>query len=267
MFHICINTYLDTIVFEISGHERNYYIFKVVSCIIIVFLWNRLFYILVNWKIILNETKQWIYFSLLYFIINFLLLIIVWPGIWRWDEIGVLTLFVRNFQICYWQSMFHSVIFFLSLAIFPFAGGIVLCQIMIISIIIGYLSKRIYMLFDKKVYLLIGIFCLPAILTNNLYPMRSTLYAYFMLMLLGKVILDYYQNIVLNEWDAIKIGILTGIVATWRTEGIIFLLAIPIYYIIFFRKQVKQRSLWILCLVVLVSAGSMSTLQKQGGGR
>lgn len=264
VIHICINTYMDSMIFEISGHENKYFVFKMISCAVIFLLWNELFYVIKSWKEISYEMKRWIYFSVVYFAINFLLLLIIWPGIWRWDDLGVLTLFVRNFDICYWQSLLHSIMYLISLAVFPFAAGIVIVQVFIISAIVGYISKRIYMIWENRAYFFIAIFALPAILTNNLYPMRSTLYAYTTLLLLSKIILDCNQCKNLTISDAVIIGILTGVVATWRTEGIIFLFAVPVYYIIFFRKQIKKSVILILCFITLISAGGLTILQNQG---
>ena len=73
-----------------------------------------------------------------YFLLMLVLLLLTWPGIWRMDEFGILTSAVQLFPH-FWQNYITSVFYIYALMLFPFPAGVILVQIICISLIIARL--------------------------------------------------------------------------------------------------------------------------------
>lgn len=256
LIHYLINVYSFTMIYNISKiNKYKYYLYCFFTFINIFILWNLIFYIKKNYTLFGKTYKVALKKMLYLGIINFGFLLLMWPGIWRWDDIGVLTLSVKQFEIDYWQSLLTNLLYFFSLSLLPFPSGIIIIQIFIISLIIGYISAKFLQRFGKKAYIFELFMLLPAMITNNLYPMRAVLYGYVMLLLFIEVIMTP----ILNYKKAIMIGILSSIIATWRSEGIIFLLFVPLWYILTNSKN--KKVVFVLVMILLCGFKTLSSLQ------
>lgn len=123
------------------------------------------------------------------------LLLLTWPGIWRMDEFGILTSAVQLFPH-FWQNYITSVFYIFALMLFPFPAGVILVQIICISLIVARLvtlclSAEPEQIGKKKrnicyVLLLVPFLLLP-VLDSNLYPMRVSVHAFLELWLLAEL--------------------------------------------------------------------------------
>lgn len=174
--------------------------------------------------------KRWLLYSSIYFFILLAVLLLIYPGHWVWDEFHILES-VRTFTPFAWQNYFTNVYYTFSLLIFPSAISIVLIQLVLIALIVGYLATILRSLIQNKYapYALIAIFLLPPILINNFYPLRITLYSYAEILLFAYLLYAYIKNkLKLTPKEMVFISFLIGILAFWRTEGIYYLMLTPI---------------------------------------
>lgn len=188
---------------------------------------------------------------LIYLGIMSIFLIIIWPGYWVWDEIWIIDA-INNGMVYTWQSIITELFYAYSLLLIPSPVGITIIQTIIISLIIGFMQAKIEMKFKKKLYNIIAyiLFLTPAILINNLYALRLSLYAYFLMLLITILIFDYWEHKELNKLKAIYMYLLNSIIMLWRSEGIIFLFIIPILIAIVYKNV---RKLYIVGVMILIN--------------
>ena len=75
---------------------------------------------------------------LIYFGIMSFFLFLSWPGIFKGDEFYVIPTNLQ-LEVNYIQSLYTNIFYILSLCIIPTVGGITFFQVLIISIIVGYI--------------------------------------------------------------------------------------------------------------------------------
>ena len=80
-----------------------------------------------------NGKKRLKYFVLCFSILLFFL-IIVWPGTWSWDDIIILQN-ISHLDFTPWQHFFSGLFYLLCLETIPIPAGVILIQVLIISVI------------------------------------------------------------------------------------------------------------------------------------
>ena len=229
--------------------------FFIINFIFIVSLFLIFKIIIYIYKKIRNKDLFYINFikyTIIYAIILFLFLIIIYPGYWLYDELWII-IYVKNYMLAGWQSYISVILYTMSLYIIPNPVGIEIFQIIIISAIMGYVQTRIKYLFNKKIYNLILqlIFITPVFLINNLYLLRSSLYAYLVLFFYCIIICDYIEKNKMTKKKFILLLIVTFFMINWRSEGIVFLFC-NIFCILFTYKETRNlKKISIIVLAIL----------------
>lgn len=210
---------------------------------------------------------RWLKYSSLYFLIQLPLFILIYPGYWVWDELYVL----RNAQVYSteaWQNIFTNLYHTFCLYIIPTGVGIVVLQMVGASIVVGYLlSKLRETLHRPWLALIAGIpFLFIPILLNNLYPLRLTAYSYVEILILFQLLLLFLHKLHIRRpflyffWTSTFIVLLSF----WRTEGIFFLVILPL---LFFKLKLHagfprlsyQSCILILYILIIVSGSLFAT--------
>lgn len=181
--------------------------------------------------------RYWIKCSLIYLAIMTVVLILIYPGHWVWDEFHILQA-VKSYIPYAWQNYFTNVLYTYSLFILPSAISIVLIQITIISLIVGYASTVIKYISKKTwtTFVIFILFLLPPIIINNFYPLRLTLYSYVEILLISYVLHIFYlrrKKLSLSVAGFAFISFLIGLLSFWRSEGIYYLVAVPLVIVVF----------------------------------
>ena len=101
---------------------------KAVFLVLLILLWQGIFYFFGR------AHREFRKLALFYFGIMLVLLLLTWPGIWRMDEFGLLSSSLQLYPH-WWQNYITSVWYIFSLMLFPFPSGVILVQIMAISLI------------------------------------------------------------------------------------------------------------------------------------
>lgn len=182
-------------------------------------------------------------------------LLLLWPGTWSWDDIGVL-----NGSIVYtlagWQHFLSYLAMIFSAYLIPSAGGIVFVQTVIIAFISGYVLAIFdtYFLANTKrshaVALVIAdlVFFLPPILIYDYSKFRSTLCSYLEILLFALVIRISKTSPLLSKKNLLFLTIIIIIVASWRSENFYYA---PLTF--FFLLFILGSKRWKVCLFVAAS--------------
>jgi len=174
--------------------------------------------------------RRWLKYSLIYFAIMLIVFLLIYPGHWVWDELNILNSVQHN-NFDAWQHYFTDVFYAFSLFLIPTGVSIVLVQIVFASLVVGFVMSNVRELLQRKylVNWLFIIFILPAVIINNFYPLRLTMYSYVELLLICKLLLLHYRKFqVTNPFtELLALALLITIVSFWRSEGIYYLLILP----------------------------------------
>ena len=74
---------------------------------------------------------------IVYFSVLFVILLLLWPGTWYWDDVGVLAS-AKDYDVIAWQHFLSSFFQTVFLQLIPTPGGVILCQLVIAAIIVSY---------------------------------------------------------------------------------------------------------------------------------
>lgn len=258
LIHFYITTFTDTLVWR--NHEywksKKYLIIKFVVLILLILFWQGV----ANYK----KNPRLVKYFLLYFALMFAMLMLTWPGNWQWDEFGILNK-VKELDMFYWQHWLTSIFYMFALAIVPFPGGIVLMEIFLISLIVGFIIDKVADIAGTKAAITLFIpLCLPVVIVNNLYPMRNTFCAYLELLLFFEIIIKCRGENSLSWKSICEFVGLTVLVSTWRSESIICIIAIPVLIFMFFKQTTKLKKVFYV-LAVFVFSFFVLMVQKAGG--
>ena len=260
LIHFIISFFLDKFLFRINifnikntNEICTLIIMKLVSLMLYIFIWQIIGRILTNIRKKDEKTLKLIKYFFIYFGINIILLILTWPGIWRWDEFNILH-HVSFYKLEYWQNYLTSIFYLLSYMIIPIPSGVIVIQMVIASSIVSYIVYNFSEIFKKSklIYLLYIPFLLLPVLDHNLYPLRLTLYSYIEMLLICQLIFMKKMN-KCEERDFLKLSIILIILCSLRTEGMLFILLIPIIYLIVFRKEIKNIKQRVLYIIFTIS--------------
>lgn len=198
-----------------------------------------------------KENRKWVALFGIILGVYIVFLLLSWPGKWNNDEFYILGT-IRQFGILYHQSFFTSIFFILSLMTIPSCGSIILFQEVICAAIATYIIKKLYKKCGKYAYCLVVIFLSPVTIYYVLYPLRAGMYTFTFALLIIEIMRIIAHDRVESK-DLIRIGILTAVVAAWRSESsfLVIVIAIIIYCTIIKNKQAKRYMLILLAAMMI----------------
>ena len=206
--------------------------------------------------------RRWVAWTLPYLAVNLVILLIVWPGIWGNDDLAVLYL-ARTLQPNSWQHFLTSGAFILSLMFVPMPGGVVLVQNLLISGIVGCFAATAQDLAEKRLprpvrpawFALVYLpFLLPPVLMHTQQPFRTTWSTWTELFLVFMLVAMYLRGTKLNKKELAAIVILGTLAASWRSECVYYLAAIPVLLALLCARRLL-RPLAVGAVTVLVLVG------------
>lgn len=194
------------------------------------------------------------------------MLLIVWPGCWGNDDLNVLSL-ARTLQMDAWQHFLTSSAFILSLMFVPIPGGVVLIQNLLISAAVGCFAATAQDLTEKRlvrpvkpvwfaiVYLP---FLLPPVLMHNQNPFRTTWSCWCELFLVFMLVAFYLRGTRLTRAELTAVVVLGALAASWRSECVYYLAAIPVMLAVLCCKKLL-RPLALGAVTALILCGYMAS--------
>lgn len=249
-----------------EGNNTTILIIKILH---FLFLW---FFIWVLKRIFINRksqtVKEGIIIGLSYFIITGIILRLVWPGIWSWDDIHVASN-AQIYDLSPWQHFFSGLFQILCLQTIPIVTGVIIIQIFISSLIVGYcvatVSKQLIKNNKKRILLeiLLTLTTLfPPVLEYILSGFRMGIYSYIELLLIIVLFNAYYKSEKITLNTLITVIGLTIIVAAWRTEAIYYLICVPIILLFIIRKNGSAYKNYITYIGILFSVVAVLAIGK-----
>lgn len=234
VLHSLISIPLSNLIFlspEDQITKRNKLLIDILFFVIMIFVYRGLIFVIKN----RHKYRKHIKFCLIYFTFLILFLLLTWPGIWRGpnDEF-IIASNAKHYVIYGWQHSLTALFYMFCFKLIPFFSSVLIVQCFIISLITTYLYTRLIQDFHLKKLLpkliLLIPFLLPPVIDYALYPLRPTLYSYFVVLLLYLMIKAISIQ-KLSKLESIFLIISFIIAASWRSEGIFFLIIAVIYFI------------------------------------
>ena len=141
-------------------------------------------------------------------------------------------------------------------------------QIIFISLIVAYIQLKIEKIYKNKLYnfFFYIVFLVPSIILNNLYILRTTMHAYSVLLLFAILLFDYKEQNVLTIPKRILLYVLSSLIILWRSEGIIFLIFIPIFIPLVYKEMrniIKIILVFIMLIVTYIGYNKMFEKQNE----
>lgn len=250
IIHFVITLFFDASIFHDPFYcfKLKYLAYKFVIFIVLFVFWNFVFETVIKVKQKDERSIRRVKFFLIYFGVMLVFLFFAWPGIWVWDEFWIYKS-ATDLQLEYWHNYLTSIYYILGLMLLPFGAGIIIVQILIISLIVSYivtgLSYR-----TKYYYFIFLIFLLPPIIVHNLNPMRATLYSFLILYILYFIYYDLKNLSKIKISTILPLIICIPIVVNWRSEGIVLLPFVIV--LLYFSLKGKISTLKFISLIAIL---------------
>lgn len=183
-------------------------------------------------------------------------LLLLWPGTWYWDDVGVLN-GSQIYTLDGWQHFLSYLAIIFSAYFIPSAGGVVFVQTVIIAFISGFVLAIFdtYFLDGTKRFHTISlviadlVFFLPPILIFDYSKFRSTLCSYLEILLFA-LTFRFVKDINFRKIKNYSFFfILTVLIASWRSENIYYA---PFCFFLFLFVLGLRR--WKSCLAIALAA-------------
>lgn len=221
----------------------------IILCIFYKFIFHVIGKLLDKDKRIIRNLKVF----LIYFGIMLLFVIVCYPGNIKNDEIFIISS-IKTLGCDSWYHVLTYYLCSLSMMIIPRVGGISLIQSFFCSLIFVYIYDKVMK--NKKntklSYILMIPFLLLPVISSNLYPYRPSMYAYFEAFLIFYLYFKYKSEDEINWKFFVITGFFGAILANFRSEGIYYLICLPIGILLFFMKNNKKYILGFLSMIVVL---------------
>lgn len=267
LIHFALSFLFDGLIFKfniLSALNTQFFyatiFWKLISLILYIVLWQLIGKLVSKIRMRDEKTLRILKYFMIYFGINIVILILTWPGVWRYDEFKIL-LYTSFYDIEFWQNYITSILYILSYMLIPLPSGVIIIQMIIASSIVAYVIYNMSLIFNKSklVYLLYIPFLLLPVLDHNLYPLRSSLYAYFELLLICQLV--FMKKLKkFDKKDFIILGIILMIITSWRSEGKIFLMLIPLIFLFIFKTELPEVRKRLLYTILVLGASILLIL-------
>lgn len=198
-------------------------------------------------------TRAFLIFTV-YALILSLILVIVWPGMWSWDDVGIL-IEDSGYRLFPWQHILTGIFHMVFLSIIPCPGGVILLQNLVCAICVAYVTVNLEIAFNlyiKNKYADIILKLLPFLLfpviRYQFSGYRMGLYVYLELVILTMM----FCHIKKTNWTMIELvlfGLLSGIVAVWRTEAIFYIPIVAVFVILVRSINIRRKLLVLISMV------------------
>ena len=214
--------------------------------------------------------KDLIKIAVIYFCVLFVLLILVWPGAWAWDDLGVVY-GAAYYKFTPWQHFFSGLFQIMALQTLPFAAGVIITQIFWASIIVGYivsfLGHAIAKKYKKNFRLIAIILMIPFFFCPVLYYVltgyRMAIYQYLEIFVFAMILIKSISKEKITVGWLLLLGLSTIVVSTWRTEGLPILFFVSLMLFVLKDKYLTKKRIALFFGIVLLSAlaiGKINTL-------
>lgn len=222
---------LDRLFFQYEAENKTMLVVKIVYFFALIAIYSYCAVGYEKYKINKNYFEGKIKIFLIHLSMLLVLLLILWPGTWAWDDIWILNN-AQQYKLTPWQHIFSGFWHILCLQFIPTPGGIIFIQLIVAAVCITYIVTKVQdMIFAsfrydtleiRRVLFLLPFF-LPPVLMYLYSGYRIGLYIFLEATLLISLIsLKYDKECTIQKLSIITV--LTIVVSSWRTESFIYVL-------------------------------------------
>lgn len=195
------------------------------------------------------DYKRGIQIFCVHFSLMMVLLLILWPGTWAWDDLWVLNALQNYRSFVPWQHILTGIYQDVLLQILPFPGGIIFLQNILVSLCVAFSVMKLERAFKIKqirncfldILLKILPFLLPPVLMYQFSGYRMGLYIYLELVMFVFIIYAYKEK---QKWSwnyILLFSVITIVVSTWRTESFIYIPCVCIFLFLIPQNYISKR--------------------------
>lgn len=147
-----------------------------------------------------------------------------------------------------------GLVYGVALMIFPFTKGVFVMKILLQAMACGYCIEKSNKILDSKKGIIIYlVFLLPGVLQNTLRIHRMQFYGILYLVLVVKLLSDYYGKKKQTLIQLIPVMVIFDILAIWRKEGIYLFVLAPILICLAYFYNEKKAIMHVIVLFAVVS--------------
>lgn len=203
---------------------------------------------------------RWLKWTVPYLVISLIILVIVWPGYWAYDNIWILDA-ARALSVSPWYHFLTGAVTALGMMLIPIPGGVVLLQNLVISGIVGgflcaaetLALARLYRPVSSAWFVILYLpFLLPPVLLHNQHPYRPTWVTWMEFFVMFLMVWWYFRGTTIRKPSLAVLAILGGVMASWRTENIYYAVAIPALLLFLLHKKLLTKFAWCATTVGIV---------------
>lgn len=233
--------------------------------------WCFLFYIIREAKAGNKNVQRGLKVFSIYFLILLILLLILWPGTWYWDDIGVLSS-AKDYDVLPWQHVLSSFFQNIFLQLVPTPGGVILVQLMIASVIVSYAvtdfeltfcdGKPIVRLWPVDTLIKLIPFLLPPVIMYQYSGFRMGMYIFYEILVLSFIICISYRGRSVSLQMLTVIALAAAVISTWRSEGFLYAPVVALIIAIQSRDVLSLKKKLYAILLMLAGISVISSFQK-----
>ena len=201
-----------------------------------------------------KDAKQYFKYFLWFFIPVFIILLLIWPGVWFGNDVKSFVNYAYHadffVKLHYLTSLFYSV----GLSIFPVLSGAIILQLIYMSVIFSYILKNMldYFHHSKWCYLIGILFFLPVTVFYTLYANRPVLFGMTYLLMVAIALFDYINKRSFSWSKFLLLSFLLAITANWRAEANYLLLAGPLFIFLIYHVKLTRKNLCKILIPILI---------------
>ncbi len=178
--------------------------------------------------------RKFIKRALIYFAVSFVLLLLVYPGLYQYDDTLVLAI-ADDLMPSGWQHFFSSFHSTLSAMLVPLACAPILFHCFWTALAAAYVSTFLPPALSadenkrKKLSIaLFAVFFLPPMLLYTLSGYRIAIYRLLEIFVIVYLYIHYKKQEKISTFAMISLSFIVILIASWRSEGIYYILGLPI---------------------------------------
>lgn len=249
-FIICLilfylTTFGDSISFELAGdYGLNPFYYAVKVLVLVTFLVLSQLIPMLYYKAKSGNlyVQRFVKYFLIYAAILFAVWLLIYPGNFTGVDEAYVVGGARTLNIYFaWHHVLAVVGYAFALGFFPSLATITFIELIVISAIVAYVMTQFHKLIgNNRAQALFFVFLLPSVIILSLVPLRLSVYAFLEMLLFFLIVKAFLGKEKLSFRFMIALGTLCGLVASLRTESIVFVVLIPMVLAILF--GIKQTS-------------------------
>lgn len=260
---------VDRLFFTYDHETRYTLLVKVLYFLFLLLAWHFIFMAIEKIKSSDELWQRGFFVFKVYFTLLMLILLILWPGTWSWDDLIGLEVIQAYGDIYAWQHFLTGLYTYVLLQVLPFPGGVILIQNVIIAVIAAFVVTKIEHIFNIgslknpiiDVIVKVLPFLTPPVLMYQFSGYRLGLYIYLELLFLVLLICPIKDE---KEWSLNKtvfFSVLTVIVASWRSEAFVYAILACLFAIIVKKAIMPNKRKLLSMTIILIGFIALNKFQ------